>query len=90
MIVERNDEDFRLLVDTALSEAYRSGTIEKGYDKYLGDQRHSEKIVQGVCVALVTSLATGRLRAAFQSSPQDKTASGEDFAQMVIRWVPTF
>ncbi|QZB00260.1 amino acid ABC transporter substrate-binding protein [Pseudomonas mandelii] len=36
MIVERNDEDFRLLVDTALSEAYRSGTIEKGYDKYLG------------------------------------------------------
>ncbi|UVL01132.1 amino acid ABC transporter substrate-binding protein [Pseudomonas sp. B21-048] len=36
MIVERNDEDFRLLVDTALSEAYRSGAIEKAYDKYLG------------------------------------------------------
>lgn len=36
MIVERNDEDFRLLVDTALSEAYRSGSIEKDYDKYLG------------------------------------------------------
>ena len=36
MMVERNDEDFRLLVDTALSEAYRSGAIERAYDKYLG------------------------------------------------------
>ena len=36
MIVERGDEDFRLLVDTALSEAYRSGAIEQAYDKYLG------------------------------------------------------
>jgi polar amino acid transport system substrate-binding protein len=36
MIVERNDEDFRLLVDTALSEAYYSGAIEKAYDQYLG------------------------------------------------------
>jgi polar amino acid transport system substrate-binding protein len=36
MIVERGDEDFRLLVDMALSEAYRSGAIEQGYDKYLG------------------------------------------------------
>lgn len=36
MIVDRNDEDFRLLVDTVLSEAYRSGAIEKDYDKYLG------------------------------------------------------
>lgn len=36
LIVERGDEDFRLLVDTALSEAYRSGAIEQGYDKYLG------------------------------------------------------
>lgn len=36
MMVERNDDDFRLLVDTALSEAYRSGSIEKDYDKYLG------------------------------------------------------
>ncbi|MGG7647837.1 amino acid ABC transporter substrate-binding protein [Pseudomonas sp. ES4] len=36
MMVDRNDEDFRLLVDTALSEAYSSGAIEKGYDQYLG------------------------------------------------------
>ena len=36
MIVDRNDEDFRLLVDTALSEAYRLGAVEQGYDKYLG------------------------------------------------------
>lgn len=36
MIVERGDEDFRLLVDMALSEAYRSGAIEQAYDKYLG------------------------------------------------------
>lgn len=36
LIVERNDEDFRLLVDTALSEAYRSGAVERAYDKYLG------------------------------------------------------
>ena len=35
MIVERNDEDFRLLVDTALSEAYRSGAVQQYYDKYL-------------------------------------------------------
>ncbi|PVZ62203.1 amino acid ABC transporter substrate-binding protein [Pseudomonas sp. B1(2018)] len=36
MMVDRNDEDFRLLVDTALSEAYYSGYIEKAYDQYLG------------------------------------------------------
>lgn len=36
MIVERGDEDFRLLVDMALSEAYRSGAIEQEYDKHLG------------------------------------------------------
>jgi polar amino acid transport system substrate-binding protein len=36
MAVDRNDENFRLLVDTALSEMYRSGEIEQAYDKYLG------------------------------------------------------
>ena len=36
LIVERNDEEFRLLVDTALSEAYYSGAIERAYDRYLG------------------------------------------------------
>ena len=36
MAVDRDDDDFRLLVDTALSEMYRSGEIEKAYDNYLG------------------------------------------------------
>jgi polar amino acid transport system substrate-binding protein len=35
MAVSRDDEDFRLLVDTTLSEMYRSGEIEQAYDKYL-------------------------------------------------------
>jgi polar amino acid transport system substrate-binding protein len=35
MTVPRDDEDFRLLVDTTLSEMYRSGEIEQAYDKYL-------------------------------------------------------
>ncbi|MNG41556.1 hypothetical protein D3C84_1308050 [compost metagenome] len=35
MTVERGDEDFRLLVDTALSDMYRSGEIEQAYAKYL-------------------------------------------------------
>ncbi|WP_415760466.1 amino acid ABC transporter substrate-binding protein [Pseudomonas sp. LT1P18] len=36
MMVERDDERFRLLVDTALSEMYRSGEIELAYDRHLG------------------------------------------------------
>ncbi|UVJ41768.1 amino acid ABC transporter substrate-binding protein [Pseudomonas sp. LS1212] len=36
MVLERGDEDFRLLVDTVLSEMYRSGEIEQAYAKYLG------------------------------------------------------
>lgn len=36
MIVERGDEDFRLLVDATLSEAYYSGAIEKAYHQYMG------------------------------------------------------
>ncbi|MNR28934.1 Bacterial extracellular solute-binding protein, family 3 [compost metagenome] len=35
MAVDRDDEDFRLLVDTALSEMYRSGEIEQAYGTYL-------------------------------------------------------
>jgi polar amino acid transport system substrate-binding protein len=35
MALPRDDEDFRLLVDTTLSEMYRSGEIEQAYDKYL-------------------------------------------------------
>ncbi|MGH8386295.1 MAG: amino acid ABC transporter substrate-binding protein [Pseudomonas sp.] len=36
MALDRDDENFRLLVDTALSEMYRSGEIELAYNKYLG------------------------------------------------------
>jgi len=36
MAVDRDDEDFRLLVDTTLSEMYRSGEIEQAYNTYLG------------------------------------------------------
>jgi polar amino acid transport system substrate-binding protein len=36
MMVERNDDDFRLLVDTALSEAYYTGAIEQAYHQYMG------------------------------------------------------
>ena len=36
MALDRDDEDFRLFVDTALSEMYRSGEIEQAYIKYLG------------------------------------------------------
>ncbi|WP_454863381.1 amino acid ABC transporter substrate-binding protein [Pseudomonas hormoni] len=36
MAVDRDDENFRLLVDTTLSEMYRSGEIEQAFDKYLG------------------------------------------------------
>jgi polar amino acid transport system substrate-binding protein len=43
MMVERGDEDFRLLVDTVLSEMYRSGEIEQAYDKYLGGISDSAK-----------------------------------------------
>ena len=36
MALAREDEDFRLLVDTALSEMYRSGEIEQAYARHLG------------------------------------------------------
>ena len=36
MMIDRDDEKFRLLVDTALSEMYRSGEVEHAYDKHLG------------------------------------------------------
>lgn len=45
MIIERGDEDFRLLVDTALSEMYRSGEIEKAQATYLGDVRGTSKLL---------------------------------------------
>jgi polar amino acid transport system substrate-binding protein len=43
MVVERSDEDFRLLVDTVLSEMYRSGEIEQAYAKYLGGASDTAK-----------------------------------------------
>ena len=43
MAVDREDEDFRLLVDTALSEMYRSGDIERAFEKYLGGAGDSAK-----------------------------------------------
>ena len=36
MAVDRNDENFRLLVDTVLSEMYRTGEMEHAYVNYLG------------------------------------------------------
>lgn len=36
MALARDDEDFRLLVDTALSQMYRSGEIEQTYARHLG------------------------------------------------------
>lgn len=43
MAVERGDEDFRLLVDTTLSDMYHSGEIEQAYDKYLGGASDTAK-----------------------------------------------
>ena len=43
MAVDRDDENFRLLVDTALSEMYRSGEIEQAFDKYLGGASDTAK-----------------------------------------------
>jgi polar amino acid transport system substrate-binding protein len=43
LAVDRDDENFRLLVDTALSEMYRSGEIEQAYDKYLGGADRTAK-----------------------------------------------
>ena len=45
MVLERGDEDFRLLVDTAISEMYRSGEIEQAYRKYLGGTLGSSKLL---------------------------------------------
>lgn len=43
MALDRDDEDFRLFVDTALSEMYRSGEIEQAYKKHLGGMSEEEK-----------------------------------------------
>lgn len=45
MALQRSDEDFRLLVDTALSETYRSGDLEKIYSQYLGEPGATVKML---------------------------------------------
>ena len=45
MVLERGDEDFRLLVDTVISELYRSGEIEQVHRKYLGELREGAKLL---------------------------------------------
>jgi len=37
MVVDRQDEDFRLMVDSSLSDLYRSGSISKLYTSYFGE-----------------------------------------------------
>ncbi|GAB6403122.1 amino acid ABC transporter substrate-binding protein [Pseudomonas sp. MHK4] len=43
MMLERGDEDFRLLVDTVLSNMYRAGSIEQAYTQYLGGASDTAK-----------------------------------------------
>jgi polar amino acid transport system substrate-binding protein len=43
--LERDDEDFRLLVDTVLSEAYRSGSLEKSYTQRFGAPGEMVKVL---------------------------------------------
>jgi polar amino acid transport system substrate-binding protein len=43
MMVQRNDADLLLLVDTVLGDSYRSGAIERAYDKYLGGVDEASK-----------------------------------------------
>ncbi|MET1077232.1 MAG: amino acid ABC transporter substrate-binding protein [Pseudomonas sp.] len=43
MAVDRDDDDFRLLVDSALSEMYRTGDIDRAYDKYLGGANDTDR-----------------------------------------------
>ncbi|MNW14335.1 Bacterial extracellular solute-binding protein, family 3 [compost metagenome] len=45
LMVDRDDENFRLVVDTALSEMYRSGEIEQAYDKHLEGVSNSSRML---------------------------------------------
>jgi polar amino acid transport system substrate-binding protein len=45
MALPRGDEDFRLLVDTALSETQRSGELEKIYTRYFGEPGEMVKVL---------------------------------------------
>lgn len=48
MALERDDEDFRLLVDTVLSDLYRSGELEQLYTNYFGEPGEMAKILSRV------------------------------------------
>ena len=43
--IERGDEDFRLLVDTVISELYRSGDIVRVHRQYLGELREGAELL---------------------------------------------
>ncbi|UVE15983.1 amino acid ABC transporter substrate-binding protein [Pseudomonas sp. LS44] len=45
LVLKRGDEDFRLLVDSVLSNMYRSGEIEQAYGKYLGGASDTTKML---------------------------------------------
>ncbi|SED16161.1 amino acid ABC transporter substrate-binding protein [Pseudomonas anguilliseptica] len=45
MALARDDEDLRLLVDTALSESYRSGELENIYRHHLGEPGEMVKVL---------------------------------------------
>lgn len=45
MALARGDEDFRLLVDTALSETYRSGALDPIYRKHFGEPGDMMKLL---------------------------------------------
>lgn len=45
MVIERGDENWRLLVDSALSDMYRSGKIKQAYDQYLGGADEANQLL---------------------------------------------
>ncbi|VXC50033.1 Amino acid ABC transporter substrate-binding protein, PAAT family [Pseudomonas sp. 8O] len=45
LALERSDEDFRLLVDTVISQLYHSGEIEQMQRKYLGELRGGARLL---------------------------------------------
>ena len=45
LALERSDEDFRLLVDTVISQLYHSGEIEQMHRKYLGELRGGARLL---------------------------------------------
>jgi polar amino acid transport system substrate-binding protein len=45
LVVSRGDEDFRLLVDTALSDLYRSGQYVSIYSRHFGEPTETAKLL---------------------------------------------